>query len=106
MRDVCARHQTDLTAARQALAAQPGQVGALIYMAGRWVGLDLLAGPRLFGRAWPRLCAGYVADAIGREPKPRPRLDGGAVLATVAQGWVAHIMAFPVGGVGRTRGWR
>ena len=55
---------------RQALAAQPGQVGALIYMAGRWAGLDLLAGPGLFGRAWPRLCAGYGADAIGREIKP------------------------------------
>lgn len=85
MRDVYARHQMDLTAARQALAAQPGQVGALVYMAGRWVGLDLLAGPGLFGRAWSRLCAGYVADAIGREPKPRLRLDGGTVLATVAQ---------------------
>ena len=126
MRDVYARHQADLTAARQALAAQPGQVGALIYMAGRWVGLDLLAGPGLFGRAWPRLCAGYVADAIGREPKAWTRLDAGAVLATVAQGEaecapavglgeeyrlgtpgltgatlvaqgrVAHLMAFPV----------
>jgi hypothetical protein len=28
MRDVYARHQTDMMAARQALAAQPGQVGA------------------------------------------------------------------------------
>src|SRR5882672_6279631 len=95
-------------------------------MDGRWVGLDLLAGPGLFGRAWPRLCAGYVADAIGQEPKPRLRLDAGAVLATVAQGQtepasavglgeeyrlgttelagatlvaegrVAHLMAFPV----------
>jgi hypothetical protein len=126
MRDVYARHQTDLTAARQALAAQPGQVGALIYMAGRWVGLDLLAGSGLFGRAWPRLCAGYVADAIGQEAKPRVRLDAGAALGTVAQGQaepgpavglgeeyrlgttelagatlvaqgrVAHLMAFPV----------
>lgn len=126
MRDVYARHQTDMTAARQALAAQPGQVGALIYMVGRWVGLDLLAGPGLFGRAWPRLCAGYVADAIGREPKPWHRLDAGAMLEAlvhgqaepvpavglgeeyslstpglagatlVAQGRVAHLMAFPV----------
>ncbi len=126
MRDVYARHQTDLTAARQALAAQPGQVGALIYMAGRWVGLDLLAGPGLFGRAWPRLCAGYVADAIGQEPRPWLRLEAGAVLEALAQGEaepasavglgeeyrlstpglagatliaqerVAHLMAFPV----------
>jgi hypothetical protein len=126
MRDVYARHQTDLAAARQALAAQPGQVGALIYMAGRWVGLDLLGGPGLFGRVWPRLCAGYAIDAIGREPKAWLRLDAGAILATLAQGdaerapavgmgveyrldsprlagaclvaqdCVAHLMAFPV----------
>ena len=125
MRDVYARHQTDLMAARQALAAQPGQIGALIYMGTRWVGIDLLAGPGLFGRAWPRLCAGYVADAIGRKLEPWQRLDGGAVLealvrgqvepapavglgeeyrlgsgrlagaALVAQGRVAHLMAFP-----------
>jgi hypothetical protein len=35
MRDVHARHQGDLAAARQALAAQPGQVGILIYVNGR-----------------------------------------------------------------------
>lgn len=55
MRDLYARHETDMAAARRALAAQPGQVGALINMGSRWVGLDLLAGPGLFGRAWPRL---------------------------------------------------
>jgi len=43
----------------------------------KWLGLDLLAGPGLFARVWPRLCAGYVADAIGREPKPCHRLDAG-----------------------------
>jgi hypothetical protein len=89
IRDLYARHKTDTAAARQTLAAPPGQVGALVYMGSQWVGLDLLAGPRLFGRAWPRLCAGYVADAIGRnaqglasagrlaalasKPIPRPR---------------------------------
>lgn len=95
MRDVYARYEPDLAAARQALAAQPGQVGALIYMAGRWVGLDLLAGSRLFGLAWPRLCAGYVADAIGREAEPWHGLDAGAVLSALAQGGVEP--APPVG---------
>ena len=96
-----------------------------MYMGGWWVGLDLLAGPGLFSCAWPCLCAGYVADAIGREPKPWHRLDAGAVLSVltqgqaelapavglgeeyrlgtpgvacatlVAQGRVAHLMAFP-----------
>lgn len=127
MRDVYARHQTDMTAARQALAAQPGQVGALIYMAGRWVGLDLLAGPGLFSHSWSRLCAGYVADAIGREPGSWQRLDAAPVLealakgqaepaaavglgeeyrlgtvglagsALIAQGRLAHLMVFPGG---------
>ena len=125
MRDLYARHERDLAAARQALAAQPGQAGALVYIANRWVGLDLLAGPQLFGRAWPRLCAGYVADAIGRKPEPWQRLDAGAVLTElngsqaerapavglgeeyrlgsadvagatlVAEERVAHLMAFP-----------
>jgi hypothetical protein len=81
MRDLYAGHESELAAARQALGAQPGQVGALIYMANRWVGVDVLPGPRLFGRAWPRLCAGYVADAIGRKPELRLRLDAGAVLS-------------------------
>jgi hypothetical protein len=132
MRDLYARHETDMAAARQALAAQPGQVGALIYIGTRWVGIDLLAGPGLFGRAWPRLCAGYVADAIGRKPQPWQRLDAGAVLeelvrgqveptsavglgeeyrlgsgglagaTLVAQGRVAHLMAFPSGEGGST----
>ena len=35
MRDLYARHETDMAAARQALAAQPGQVGALISMGSR-----------------------------------------------------------------------
>jgi len=128
MRDVYAHHQADMTAAQQALAAHPGQVGALIYMAGRWVGLDLMGGPGLFGRAWPRLCAGYVADTIGRKPEPWQRLNAGAVLSAFAQGQaepapavglgeeyrlgaaglagatliaegrVAHLMVFPIAG--------
>lgn len=44
MRALYARHETDMAAARQALATQPGQVGAVIYMGTRWVGLDLPAG--------------------------------------------------------------
>ena len=40
-------------------------------MAGRWAGLDLLAGPRLFATAWPRLCASYAADALRGAPARR-----------------------------------
>jgi hypothetical protein len=125
MRDVYARHESDLAAARRALAPQPAQVGALVYLGSQWVGLDLLAGPRLFARAWPRLCAGYVADVIGRKPEPWQRLEAQAVLealvgsqaerapavglgeeyrlgsggltgaALVAQSRLVHAMAFP-----------
>ncbi len=127
MRDLYERYEADMTAARRALAAQPGQIGALIFMGTRWVGLDLLAGPGLFGRAWARLCAGYVADAIGREPERWHRLEAASVLETmagsqtetapavglgeeyrlvslglagaalVALGRVVHVMAFPCG---------
>ena len=125
MRDLYAHHEADMAAARLALAAQPGQGGGPHLYGCPVGGLDLVAGPGLFGRAWPRLCAGYVADAIGREPKPWHRLDAAAVLealaqgqaepapavglgeeyrlgspelagaALVAQGRVAHLMAFP-----------
>ena len=39
----------------------------------------------LFGRAWPRFCAGYVADAIGREAKRWHRLAP-APLSALTQG--------------------
>jgi hypothetical protein len=97
MHDFYARYDTEMTAARQALAAQPGQVGAVICIAGRWVGLDLLAGPRLFARAWSRLCAGYMADAIGLEAKPHPGLAAAAVLATLGQ---AEAVPAPAVGLG------
>jgi hypothetical protein len=97
MRDLYDRHETDMAAARRALAAQPGQVGALIFMGTRWVGLDLLAGPRLFGRAWPRLCAGYVADTIGRKPEPSQQLNSGAVLEALAQGQAEPAPAVSLG---------
>ena len=125
MRDFYVRYEEEIAAARQALAPVPGQVGALVYLSGRWVGLDLLAGAGLFGRAWPRLCAGYAADAVGRAPNGRAIRNPGAVLGTllrfaaeaapavglgdeyrvigarmtgaalVAEDRVAHLMAFP-----------
>lgn len=125
MRDSYAKYGREIEAARQALAAVPGQVGALVYLSGRWVGLDLLAGPRLFASAWGRLCAGYAAAALGQEPSGRPigaatgvlgslavcqarplttagagaafRFAGPAIIgaALIAEGHLAHLMAFP-----------
>lgn len=126
MRDFYQRYEKEMGEARRELSPVPGQIGSLVYLSGRWVGLDLLAGPSLFGRVWPRLCAGYAADAIRRKPSarltPSPsavlrRLSGCPVEATRAVGLgteyrligektagaaliaddrVAHLMAFPV----------
>ncbi len=126
MHDSYAPYEQEMAKAREALKPVPDQVGAVAYVAGHSAGLDLLAGPRFFSRAWPRLCAGYAADALRRTPaarhvpapllllkmlaaclvEPAPavgigeeyRLAGeklaGATL--VAEGRVAHLMAFPV----------
>src|SRR5262245_39055756 len=127
MHDVFERHDRTIADAREALGAQPRQIGSLVYLSGRWVGLDVLGSEGVFHRVWPRLCAGYAADAIGREgshpPKESPgavlekvasspvsrrpavglgselRLDGGAVhgAALIAEEKVVHLMAFPAG---------
>jgi len=104
MHDVYARHEEDLIGARLALAAQSAQVGVLVYMAGRWVGLELLAGPWLFARAWPRLCAGYVADAIGWEGRARRRLPADTILARVARGRAEPAPAVGMGAEYRLEG--
>jgi hypothetical protein len=71
IRDFYVRFEAEMTAARRALAPTAGQVGAIVYVSGRWAGADLLAGGGLFARAWSRLCAGYAANAIGRKPSSR-----------------------------------
>ncbi|OGA05204.1 MAG: hypothetical protein A3I00_08835 [Betaproteobacteria bacterium RIFCSPLOWO2_02_FULL_64_12] len=126
MHDVYESRADEIGKARKALTARPGQIGALVYLCGRWLGLDLLATPGLFERAWPRLCAGYAAEAVGTEPDgavtlaPERLLKGLARVPTeaaaavglgreyrlgsrTAQGAalvvddrVAHLMAFPV----------
>jgi hypothetical protein len=124
MRDVYLRYEADVAAAREAVAARPQQVGAIVWIAGAWAGMELLAGPGLFARAWPRLASGYIADAIGHGAKPfapdarevrravlrtpaepapaaalgvEQRLTGGEVVgaALVVDERVAHLMAFP-----------
>jgi hypothetical protein len=126
MRDFYQRYEEEMADARRALAPVPGQIGSLVYLSGRWAGMDLLAGPGLFGRVWPRLCAGYAADAIRRKPSSRLTPSPSAVLrrlsgcpveaaqavglgteyrltgqrtvgaALIADDRVAHLMAFPV----------
>jgi hypothetical protein len=125
MSDFYARHTEALDAARAALAPRRGQVGALVFLGERWVGLDLLPSASLFERVWPRLGAGYAADLLGHEggaaaPDPRAVLEAvaqapveeapavglgrehrlaGSTLAgaaLVVEDAVAHLMAFPI----------
>lgn len=85
MRDVYAHHEDRLTRACRAVAATAGQVGAIAYVAGRWIGTDIVATAGLFARVWPRLCAGYAADAIGKgRPRSRRAPDPHAVVRRIA----------------------
>ena len=84
MRDFYARYDADMAAAREALAPTADQIGAIVYVSGRWVGVDLLAGPGLFDRVWSRLCAGYTADAIGKKVGTRPAPGPATVLQRLA----------------------
>jgi hypothetical protein len=98
MHAVYERYARDVAASRAALAARPRQVGALVFLGDQWAGLDLLASPGLFASAWPRLCAGYAADAIG-SPEGGPPAEGApTVLARLA---ATPIEEAPTVGLGR-----
>jgi hypothetical protein len=83
MHAVYERYAGEVDAARSALAAGADQVGALVFLGARWVGLELLASPPLFRTAWPRLCAGYAADAIGTGGTSEPGESVEAILARI-----------------------
>jgi hypothetical protein len=97
MHDVFEHHARTIAEAREALAPRPAQVGSLVFVAGHWLGLDLLASERLFRRAWPRLCAGYAADALGRRARPEPRQAPAAVLKEIAQSPAIRVPAIGLG---------
>lgn len=126
MGDAFEVHSGRLEEFRGALAPVEGQVGAIVYGGGEWWGLELLPGPRLFGKAWARLLPGYAMDAllapggkkggisaasrleavlrarvevfttVGLGEDFRFRGDGLVGAALVAEGRLAHLMAFPV----------
>jgi hypothetical protein len=124
MGDVFDAHKTDVGNYRRALVAQPGQIGAIVYGGVTWWGLELLPSPRLFAAAWPRLLSGYAMDALWADVSGVPEVPGTCVeaalasraevfpgvglgdeyrfrargivgAALVAEGIVAHVMAFP-----------
>ena len=104
MHDVFERHDPTIAGAREALAALPRQIGSLVYLSGRWVGLDVLGSEGLFRRVWPRLCVGYAADAIGREGAEPPKESPGAILERVASSPVTRMPAVGLGWEARLDG--
>ena len=85
LHDLYANRGEEFGAARAALAAGPGQVGALVYLRDRWIGLDLLATQGLFVRVWPRLCSGYAAEAMGTKANGNPRRAPKRLLGSLAR---------------------
>jgi hypothetical protein len=83
MHDVYERYAEDVKASCETFAPVADQVGALVYVAGEWAGLELFAGPTLFSKAWPRLSTGYVADGLGRDATDELRVTPKAVVTTV-----------------------
>jgi len=103
MRDVYTRHQTDMTAARQALAAQPAVGGARPPSRPR--ALRPCLAPALRGvcgrchwprgQAWLRRDAGAALATVARsqaEPLPAVGLGGEYCLGALR---LAHLMVFP-----------
>jgi len=126
MSDVFESRRLDLEAYARELPPEPGQVGTIVYLGSEWVALELLAGPTLFKKAWARLLPGYAIEALWASPEGSPetapakrltallqapleafpavgvgedyrfRADSLLGAALVAEGRLAHLMAFPV----------
>ena len=97
MHDIYQSRAKEIGSVRELLTARPDQLGALIFVGERWLGLDLLAAPGLFEREWPLLCAGYAADALGQEAKGRLSLAPHDVLERV---WKTRVEPTPGVGLG------
>ena len=128
MSDVFESRDKDLEAYRRAFPPEPGQVGAIVYIGSQWWALELLPGSRLFAKAWERFLPGYAIEALfsspGGSPEESPSKRLEAILrapletfpavgvgedyrfqaedflgaALVADGRLAHLMAFPLKG--------
>jgi hypothetical protein len=88
MRDVFETRAPALADYQRALGAGPGQVGAVIYGGASWWGLDLLADPRIFAKAWPRLLSGYAMDSLMLQKAKPLTIDAGDRLD--------HLLRMPV----------
>ena len=97
MSDVFESRAVDLEAYGRALAPELGQVGAIVYIGSEWWALELLAGPKLFKKAWERLLPGYAMEALLSSPGGSPEESPEKRLAAILQ---APLETFPAVGVG------
>jgi hypothetical protein len=97
MHAVYEQYAEQVKAERKAIAAADDQTGAIVYVAGEWAGMEVLAAPALFARAWRRISTGYLADALGREAG-EPRIAPADVIERVRG---ATVEAVPAVGLGR-----
>jgi hypothetical protein len=97
MHDVFAEYEGRLAAAREALAPVPRQVGAIVYLSGKWLGLEIFGSERLFARGWKRLSRGYAADALDAAPASDLSSRPEEVLAAVRGACVEPAPAVGVG---------
>ena len=98
MHAVYEQYAEQMQTGRKAIAAADNQTGAIVYVAGEWAGMEVLAAPALFARAWRRIGTGYLADALGREAGGEPRIAPADVVERVR---AATVEPVPAVGLGR-----
>ncbi|GAA2170015.1 ARPP-1 family domain-containing protein [Actinomadura napierensis] len=71
LEQILSRKRPVLTQFQSRLEPQPGQVGALFFVAGRFAGLEICPDPRYFAEMWTALvCFAYGVAAWRAEPAP------------------------------------
>ncbi|WP_131741678.1 ARPP-1 family domain-containing protein [Actinomadura roseirufa] len=71
LEQILSRKRPVLTQFQSRLELQPGQVGALFFVAGRFTGLEIAPDPRYFAEMWTALvCFAYGVAAWRAEPAP------------------------------------
>jgi hypothetical protein len=76
LEQILSRRRAVLTQFQSRLELQPGQLGALFFLDGRFAGLELAPDPIYFAEVWTALVAfAYGVAAWHAEPGPRPARD-------------------------------
>jgi hypothetical protein len=79
LEQILSRRRAVLTQFQSRLEPQPGQLGALFFLDGRFAGLELAPDTRYFAEIWTPLvsfaygvAAWYATDPAGHDPEPEP----------------------------------